>query len=125
MKIAIVSDDSQPVSQHFGRATRYVVLTLEEGRVAGREDREKVGHEGGHAGPGHEEPGVAAHRHADMLGAVEDCEVLVAGRMGEPAYQAIRSRGLRPILTDLPTIVDVEQALAAGTLVDHPERVHQ
>ena len=124
MKIAIASDDAANVSQHFGRATHYVVLTIEDGRVAAREEREKVGHEGGHAEHGHAPPAGEAHRHGDMIGAVADCEVLVAGRMGAPAYEAIRSRGLRPILTDLRTVDDVARAFVGGTLADHPERVH-
>ncbi len=124
MKIAIASDDTRTVSQHFGRATHYVVLTIEDGRVAAREDREKVGHNGGHREHGSEAPEVAAHRHGDMVGAVADCEMLVAGRMGAPAYAAIQSRGLRPILTDLRTVDDVARAAIGGTLRDHPERVH-
>jgi len=43
MKIAAVSDDVT-ISQHFGRAPFYVVITVEEGRVTGREVREKMGH---------------------------------------------------------------------------------
>ncbi|RME39883.1 MAG: dinitrogenase iron-molybdenum cofactor biosynthesis protein, partial [Thermoflexia bacterium] len=44
MKIAAVSDDGVTISPHFGRAPFYVVVTVEEGRIVGREVREKMGH---------------------------------------------------------------------------------
>jgi len=44
MKIAAITDDGVTISQHFGRAPYYAVLTVEEGRVVRRELREKPGH---------------------------------------------------------------------------------
>jgi len=44
MKIAAVSDDGVTLSQHFGRAPLYVVVTVENGQVVDRETREKSGH---------------------------------------------------------------------------------
>jgi hypothetical protein len=44
MKIAAVSDDGVSISQHFGRAPQYVVLTIEEGQIVANELRPKVGH---------------------------------------------------------------------------------
>jgi predicted Fe-Mo cluster-binding NifX family protein len=35
MKIAAVTEDGVIISQHFGHAPYYVVLTVEDGRVAG------------------------------------------------------------------------------------------
>ncbi len=125
MKIAIVSDDARTVSQHFGRATHYVVLTIEDGRVTAREAREKLGHTEGSHEPGHASAEAADHPHRDMIGAVDDCKLLVAGRMGPGAYEAIRSRGLQPVLTELRTIDDVADAYVRGALVDRPERLHR
>ena len=44
MKIAIVSDNGKNISQHFGRATQYVVVEAEGGRITSREIRLKAGH---------------------------------------------------------------------------------
>jgi len=44
MKIAVISDDRVTVSQHFGRAEMYVVLTIEDGRIVAEETRPKLGH---------------------------------------------------------------------------------
>ena len=41
MKIAIVTDDGQSISAHFGRARAYAVLTVRDGVVVERELRPK------------------------------------------------------------------------------------
>jgi len=93
MRIAIVTDDGETIHQHFGRATHYLVLTIEDGRVAGRELRPKLGHDQFSADHSVEESadqphgfGAAArHRHGRMLEAIQDCQVLLAGGMGRGA----------------------------------------
>ena len=44
MKIAAITDDGITISQHFGRAPLYVVVTLEEGKIVSKETRPKAGH---------------------------------------------------------------------------------
>jgi predicted Fe-Mo cluster-binding NifX family protein len=44
MKIAAVTEDGITISQHFGRAPYYVVVTIADGRVVSKEVRDKVGH---------------------------------------------------------------------------------
>ncbi|HRF50213.1 MAG TPA: NifB/NifX family molybdenum-iron cluster-binding protein [Anaerolineales bacterium] len=53
MKIAIVTDDEQSISAHFGRARFFQVVTLEDGRVVSRERRAKPAHGGHGAGSSH------------------------------------------------------------------------
>ena len=43
MKIAIVSDDNQTISQHFGRAEKYVVISLEHESIIERKTLSKPG----------------------------------------------------------------------------------
>ncbi|MFN3762649.1 MAG: NifB/NifX family molybdenum-iron cluster-binding protein [Anaerolineae bacterium] len=133
MKIAAVSDDGVTISQHFGRAPFYVVVTVEEGRVTGREVREKMGHahfagehHHGH-GPdprGHGFDPAAQSRHGRMIAAIADCDVLLARGMGAGACESIRQAGIRPVLTDVARIDDAVQAYLEGRLEDHPERLH-
>ena len=128
LKIAVVSDDGTNVSQHFGRAQHYVVFTLENGRVTNREPRDKLGHMhsgGQHEGDSDHHHGLEAdHRHETMISPVADCEALVAGGMGAGAYEAIRSKGIRPIITDIRSVDQVAKAYAEGRIVDHAERLH-
>ena len=55
MKIAAVTEDGVTISQHFGRAPYYVVLTIADGQVVAREQREKVAHGRGVGGHVHVE----------------------------------------------------------------------
>ena len=135
MKIAVVSEDGVTISQHFGRAPFYVVLTVENGKVVAGEKREKAGHaqfEGeahGKDAPGsaprrHGFDAAAQGRHARMVEAIADCSVLVARGMGAGAYESIKQAGIRPVVTDVADINEAVQAYLAGTLTDHVEKLH-
>lgn len=135
MKIALVSDDGITISQHFGRASFYVVVAVENGQVVSREMREKPGHaqfagQHGHeahehpAGQGHGFDAAAQDRHSRMAAAIADCEVLIARGMGAGAYHSLQQAGIRPIITDIPTVDEAVRAFIEGRLIDHPERLH-
>lgn len=133
MKIAAVSDDGVTTSQHFGRASVYVVFTVENGEIVSREQREKPGHrqfageehgEGVASFQGHGYDPQSQDRHARMAGAISDCQVLIARGMGAGAYDSLRRAGIRVIMTDEPQIEEAVKAFLSGRLVDHPERLH-
>ena len=134
MKIAAVSEDGTTISQHFGRAPFYVVVTVEDGKIVSREQRDKLGHshfangphEAAHGGDPHRhgfDP-AAQNRHAQMAAAIADCQILLARGMGAGAHQSLAQAGIRPILTDIATIDEAVQAYLAGSIVDHTERLH-
>jgi predicted Fe-Mo cluster-binding NifX family protein len=131
MKVAVITDDGYEISQHFGRAPYYLVLTIEEGKITQREMRDKLGHAQFGGEEHHDEPGQAhgfgpqAHdRHLRMAEAIADCEVLLCGGMGRGAYQSIQARGIRPIVTDLTSIDEAVAAFVNGTLADLADRLH-
>lgn len=132
VKIAAVSDDELTISQHFGRAPFYVVLTVEEGKVVDKETREKAGH---HtfaaqppsnlaAGERHGYDAGSQSRHQSMAGAVSDCQVLLAGGMGWGAYDAMKDYGIEPIVTDVADIDKAVELYLAGRLPNLMERLH-
>ncbi len=125
MKIAAVSDDGKTISMHFGRARQYVVVTVEDGRIVGREVREKVFH---HHGPdGHDHHAHDHHQHgphAQMAATIDDCQVLLAGGMGTPAYQSLKSHGIEPIITEVTEIDAAVSAYVGGSLRNLTERLH-
>jgi predicted Fe-Mo cluster-binding NifX family protein len=147
MKIAAVSEDGVTISQHFGRAPFYVVVTVEDGRIVSRETRDKMGHTQ-FAGETHEESHgedprghgfdpAAQSRHARMASAIADCDVLLArsalapalrfgasAGVGAGAYGSMKQAGIRPLVTGMTGIDDVVQACLAGILTDHVERLH-
>ncbi len=132
MKIAAVSDDGMTISQHFGRAAYYVVVTIQDNKIVAREQREKMGHAqfGGETHAEEDDPRGhgfdpgSQSRHARMAGAISDCQVLLARGMGAGAYDSMQAAGIRPIVTDVPRIDDAVKAYLTGALVDHTERLH-
>ena len=132
MKIAVITDDGKTISQHFGRAPYYLVLTIEEGKVVNRETRDKVGHnqfsshrhgEEHH----HDEHGfdpAAQDRHTRMAEAISDCKAVICGGMGMGAYERMRRLEIQPVVTDFRDIDEAVQAFIDGKLVDHTEMLH-
>lgn len=123
MKAAVVSDDLQTVSAHFGMARHYLVYDIEEGVVKGREVREKVGH--GQGMHHHEQGGASESRlHNTMLANVADCQAIIAAGMGTPMYQSIISAGMKAYITRIGLADEAVRALAEGKLDNHPELLH-
>ncbi|MFN2120956.1 MAG: NifB/NifX family molybdenum-iron cluster-binding protein [Anaerolineales bacterium] len=133
MKIAAITEDGSTISQHFGRAPKYLVLTIEDGNIVGRELRDKLGHSQFHDEHGHDHQesqgrhgyGPAAEdRHARMSEAIADCEAILCGGMGRGAYESMRQRNIRPVVTDIQNIEEAAVAYATGRIVDHIEKLH-
>ena len=132
MKIAAITEDGKTISQHFGRARYYQVLTIEEGRIVDRHLREKLGHahfanephEPGPPGQPHGMDPAAQNRHARMAESIADCEALLCGGMGMGAYQSMKERGIRPIVTDIESIEEAAMAYVEGRIVDQIDRLH-
>ena len=132
MRIAAVSEDGVTISQHFGRAPFYVVVTAENDQIVAREQRDKMGHTH-FAGEPHDEGAdprghgfdvAAQDRHSRMVSAIADCEALLAQGMGAGAYYSMEQAGIRPVVTDIANIDQAVQAYIEGRLVDHKERLH-
>ena len=135
MKIAVITDDGITVSQHFGRAAHYLVFTVENGAIAGKELRDKLGHhhfaaephdhDHDHGDPrGHGFGAQADRRHARMVEAIQDCDALIVRGMGRGAYLAMQQAGVRPVVTDIADAATAVQAYIDGTLEDRTEKLH-
>ena len=133
MKIAIITDNEKTISQHFGRAIYYAILTIENGQIVQREIREKLSHK--HvANESHEHTSESDQRHGfdpasqslhgKMSQAITDCEALICGGMGAGAYESMRERGIRPIITDIEDIDTAALDYASGILANHVEKLH-
>lgn len=138
MKIAAITDNGLTISQHFGRAGFYLVVTIEQGQIVQRELRPKLGHsqfssephephtpdEHSAEGGGHGFGPAAHERHTRMAETIHDCEALLCRGMGAGAYQSMLAAGIRPLVTDLESIDEAVQAYSRGDLVDHTGRLH-
>lgn len=131
MKIAAITEDGVTISQHFGRAPYYAVLTIENGGIVKREMCDKLGHvhfvgeeEHTDASGRHGFGPTAVDRHTQMVAAIADCQVLLCRGMGWGAHESMRQAGITPIVTDIGDIEAAVQAYLDGTIVDHKEFLH-
>ncbi len=131
-KIALVTNNGETISRHFGRARFYLVATVEDGDVVARELRPKAGHDD-FAGRGHEdhEPGQprgyghgAPAKHRAMTESILDCDVLIAGGMGQGAFASLRAAGIEPVLTDERDVSEAIERLVQGNLPNLLDRLH-
>lgn len=144
MKIAAVTDNSVKLSSHFGMAPAYRVFTVEAGKIVKDEIIEKPHHGADHHTSGHQHDTKDAgagklhtldapapqdhaehehHGHGKFFNVIKDCQVLLVGGMGEPAYQHALSFGFEVFMTG----GDIEAAVQAylnGELVSDLRRVH-
>jgi len=107
---------------------------VEGGKAVSRETRDKLGH-AQFAAEGHEVPPeadprghgfdpVAQDRHARMVAAIADCQVLLARGMGAGAFASMQQAGIEPIVTDVEDIDAAVEAYVAGTLRNQVEKLH-
>jgi predicted Fe-Mo cluster-binding NifX family protein len=132
MRIAVVTEDGEKVSQHFGRAPYYMVFGIENGVIVARDRRSKQGgqgfcgeHENNHE-PGfrHGYGAGTEMRHSMMALGTMDCQVVIAGGMGWGAYEKMKDLGVNPIITDVVMVEDAVRQYIAGTLRNIEQRVH-
>ncbi|HUI90316.1 MAG TPA: NifB/NifX family molybdenum-iron cluster-binding protein [Anaerolineales bacterium] len=135
MKIAAITDDGKTISQHFGRAPHYAVVTVEDGKVINFELRDKWAHaqfqaeeksDEHHAadmGP-HGYGPDAEDRHNRMADAIDDCQALLCRGMGMGAFESMKSRNILPIVTDIVRIDEAVNAYVRGQIINHMEKLH-
>jgi len=132
IKVAIVTDDGNVISSHFGRAQYFEVLTVESGTITKRERREKAGHHTFAQGEGHQHQHgerhgydeVSQHRHGSIVASITDCQMVVARGMGMGAHDFLTAAKITPILTENRTIDEAMKEIVNGTIVNHAERLH-
>lgn len=135
MKIAIVSDDKQTISRHFGRAENYIVVSVEHKIPVNKTVLPKLSncntdarHQHGHGRKSDPRgSGFGRHsrsKHDQMFKDIKDCDVLVARGMGRGAYQGLEQLGIKPIVTDIVDIDAAVQAVLDDTIINHTEELH-
>ena len=116
MKIAIPTDDEKTISQHFGRASGFVVLTVDNGRIAERQTRRREnGCEGREHGTEHEHGG---HNCGALVEMISDCEVVLVSQMGGGLYRRLQAAGIRTVFTELASIDEAVRSLLEGSLAE-------
>ncbi len=134
MKIAVVTNDGQTISQHFGRAPYYAIFTVENGEIINKEMRQRgTGHfaQGQTHEHEHEHDNSQGHgigqddKHDAMAREIADCQVLIAGGMGRGAYQRFFANGINVMMTDKTDIIEAITLHSQGKLENlYEQRTH-
>jgi len=119
MKVAVASTDGAAVSPHFGRSRCFIVFEAVDGRIVGREVRDNTytaharGECHGEGDHHHDQP----HSHAEIIGALRDCQAVLCGGMGWRAAEELKANGIRPLVVDAARPAEeVVKDFLAGTL---------
>ena len=119
IKVAIPTDDGETIIRHFGQAKYFKVFILDNNQVLSSEVREKASHQhGDHSQQGGVHPGQ------QMVESISDCQVLISGGMGTPAFARAGAAGLQVFLTSNHLIQSALEAYLAGTLVNDLTLMH-
>ena len=124
-KIAFPTNDGQTISRHLGEAQFYMVALLDDAGNVTFERREKPRHHHNQEGRSGEHKGEHAQRGPALFAPILDCQLLISGGMGRPAYDHAAAQGLEVILPADKNIIDALEAYRMGTLVSDMRRVHK
>lgn len=132
MKIAFVTDDGNIISSHFGRAGKYLVVQIENRKEFNRELRDKLGHQHLSHGEDHHDHSSGQHGfdpasqilHTSMLEAINDCEVVICGGMGQGMYASIVASGKKIFMVNNLTINQALNAFLKDELESSENLVH-
>jgi predicted Fe-Mo cluster-binding NifX family protein len=98
MKIAIPSNDNISVSAHFGRSRGFIVFDTTQQKILTDVYRENfvTGHM---TGQHTEHSGEHSHSHSGILDLLQDCEIIIAGGMGQRLYSDFMSANKKIFVT--------------------------
>ena len=118
MKVAVVSDDGETITAHFGSARGFVIYEVADGQV--REEEYRMNTFTGHI-RGLERGAHSADRHGPILEALADCRAVISGGMGRRIYNDLIQAGIEPCVTDEPDARKAAELYLKGELVHNKE----
>ncbi len=124
-KIAFPTDDGENISRHLGESQFYLVALVDDTGNTTFERREKPRHNHGQAEPAHEHDCEDAQRGPALFTPILDCQVLISGGLGQPAYDRAVAQGLEVILPAQKNIPEALEAYRTGTLISDLRRIHK
>lgn len=118
MKIAIASDDEIKIAPHLGRTNGLIIVDIKNGKVMSREYRKnkftdhKTGIKNHNSEPG---------RHAPIIAALKDCQVLVSHGMGRRIINDLKISKVDTYLTKEENVTKAIDLFIEGKLDNNPE----
>ncbi|AAM06310.1 TPA: dinitrogenase iron-molybdenum cofactor biosynthesis protein [Methanosarcina acetivorans] len=98
MKVAVISTDGKVINQHFGKASRFYIFEIGEGKIQFLEVRECT--------PlcGSADYGNPEEVLNKTISVILDCEALLCARIGSKPQEELRKKGIEPI--EAPYLID-------------------
>ncbi len=123
MKIAVPTNDGINIASHFGRARNFAIFEVENGEIASKQIVDSNSVHGRHESEHHHHD---AGHHDRFKAAIGDCEVIIAGGMGQRARSYFEQVGIKPVFTDISDAAEAVKAYSQGTLkpCDTPDCGH-
>jgi predicted Fe-Mo cluster-binding NifX family protein len=123
IKIAVATQDGKKIANHFGMAPYYRVFHVDANKIMDDTMREKPHKQSHGHGSGHEH---GHHGHGlgkRAIQAIDDCQVLICGGMGQSGFQNAQGAGLDVYLTS-GSVEDAIQSYTKGDLKSDQRRIH-
>jgi len=92
LRIAVASSDGKVVNQHFGKATRFLILETDGKKIKVLEVRENNPACGSLEYGGHEEDSMDR-----SISLIHDCDAVLCSRIGGGAAEELIRRGIEPV----------------------------
>jgi predicted Fe-Mo cluster-binding NifX family protein len=115
MKIAVASDDQKTISEHFGRASGFMVFEIENNTISKQEYRENIGKSTGEC---------HSCDHDMMIKNIKDCDVVISYGMGQRIYADLLKNNITAIVTDERTVSDAVNQFLKNKLNNRLDRLH-
>jgi predicted Fe-Mo cluster-binding NifX family protein len=118
MRIAIPSDDGTNVAGHTGRASGFVIYDIENNEAMRVEYRTNsyTAHAKGECEGDNHHTSHEHRSHEDLLGALHDCNFMLAHGMGPRLVNDLARKNIRVTFCDETLAEDAAKKLAAGQL---------
>jgi len=125
MKVAIPTNDRVKICPHFGRTQGFMIYLIEENEIKYSEYRRNVFTD--HALGKHDEHSQNHdeqhnHSHNRIINALQDCELVIAGGMGQRLIADLKVAGKEIILTGKVHLFEIIQEYLQGIL-EHDESI--
>lgn len=119
MRIAIPSDDGVNIAAHTGRAGGFIIFEVENYQAVKLEyrDNQYTAHAKGECNDEKSEERHQHRSHSELLGALNDCQIMIARGMGPRLVADLSRRGIEVVFCDHEVAEDAAVQFAAGELV--------
>lgn len=119
MKIAIASNDQKTISAHFGRTAGFIIYNVENDTIKGTEYRKNdfTFHAKGMIDAPHN-----IDRHAPILNALNDCEVVISNGMGRRIYEDLKSANIEAYIVQETEAEEAINLYINNELKDNPDK---